>query len=102
MGTGHSQKRERNNNTMINKQEQTIEDEFDILEDTGDHALIHYYNEVPSSPTNIPIADKLKQGITNLGFMLTANGSKKVNLMALENERASQRDTFMCMQQPAP
>ena len=61
-----------------------IEDEFDIIDDEpADQALYAYYNDGPTSPDNaVPITDKFKQGITNLGFMLTTNGSKKVDLNA--------------------
>jgi hypothetical protein len=58
-----------------------IEDEFDIIEDVGDQALFSFYNDVPSSPEQVPITDIVKQKITNLGFMLTTNGSKKVELI---------------------
>ena len=57
-----------------------IEEEFDIIEDTGDQALISYYNDSPSSPEQVAITDQVRQGITNLGFMLTTNGSKRVDL----------------------
>ena len=60
--------------------EKKIEEEFDIIEDVGDQALFSYYNDAPSSPEQVPITDKVKQGITNLGFMFTTNGSKKVEL----------------------
>ena len=58
-----------------------IEDEFDIIEDTArDQALISYYNDAPSEPDKVTLTDKVKQGITNLGFFFTTNGSKKVVL----------------------
>ena len=58
-----------------------IEDEFDIIEDTArDQALISYYNDAPSEPEKVTLTDKVKQGITNLGFLFTTNGSKKVVL----------------------
>ena len=60
-----------------------IEDEFDILEDAGDQALISFYNDVPTSPNKkVPIIDSVKQGITNLGFLFNTNDSKKVNIAA--------------------
>ena len=42
--------------------------------------MISYYNDSPSEPDKVALADKLKQGITNLGFLFTTNGSKKVDL----------------------
>jgi len=57
-----------------------IEDEFYVIEDAGDQALFSYYNDVPSSPMQVPMTDKVKQGITNLGYMFTTNGSKRVDL----------------------
>ena len=67
-------------NNIPRKIEKQIEDEFDIIEDTGDQALISYYNDSPASPEQVAITDKVRQGITNLGFMLTTNGSKRVDL----------------------
>lgn len=32
------------------KREKPIDDEFEIIEDTGDQALISYYNDAPASP----------------------------------------------------
>ena len=64
---------------QIGKQ-RSIEDEFDIIEDAGDQALIAYYNDTPASPEQVTITDKVRQGITNLGFMLTTNGSRRVDL----------------------
>ena len=68
----------------MKKEAKPIEDEFDIIDDSaGDQALISYYNDAPSSPSSVPIADKFKQGLTNLGFRLTMNGSKEVDLLKM-------------------
>lgn len=60
--------------------ERVLEDEFDIIEDAGDQALISYYNDAPLEPEKVALADRVKQGITNLGYIFTTNGSKKVVL----------------------
>ena len=74
----HVKDRERLEQVARDKQ---LEDEFDIIEDNaGDQALISYYNDTPSEPEKVNLSDKFKQGMTNLGFIFTTNGSKKVNL----------------------
>ena len=42
------------------QKQKDIEDEFDIIEDADDQALISYYNDTPSQPTNVPITDKVR------------------------------------------
>ena len=59
-----------------------IEEEYDVIEDAGDQALFSYYNDgPPSMAESVTITEKVKQGITNLGFLFTTNGSKKVNFV---------------------
>ena len=64
-----------------------IEDDFDIIDDVGDQkALISYYNDTPAEQDKVQLKDKLKQQITNLGYMFTTNGSKKVDLGGKEEQ----------------
>ena len=58
----------------------SVDDVFEVIEDTGDQALIAYYNESPAYASSVPIIDKVKQRITNLGFITSSNGSREVNL----------------------
>jgi len=60
----------------------------------GDQALISYYNDSPATPTRIPLMDNVKQRITNLGFMLTANGSRKVDLNSHAAAAQGNSDSF--------
>lgn len=75
-----------NNNNQVNQvQKRPIEEEFDIIEDAGDQALISYYNDSPTSPDRVSMTDRLKQITTNLGYMISHNGSKKVDLTSNMN-----------------
>ena len=47
-------------NNMPAKEDEAINDDFEVIEDAGDQALIAFYNESPSSPSRVPILDKVK------------------------------------------
>ena len=49
-----------NQRSKAKQRPQEADDDFDIIEDVGDQALISYYNDSPSTPTRIPIMDNVK------------------------------------------
>ena len=59
-----------------------MEDDFLIIVDGEEkEALMSYYNDSqPGQVEEVPLKDMIFQHITNIGFMLKANGSKQVDL----------------------